>query len=187
MRLLALFLVLGCSYPLRAGARSTEPASLSLGEITGTSVKPLEAVLEAAPPQVFIVIDSPGGSVQAGLELVDYMRYAQRRGTQITCLVDGWAASMAGYVLAACDVRLMTKQSALMYHTVSVPFAPGGNQWDFERLVQRMRDLNRMLAIFIVGRLEGVSIAQFEARVKDWDWWVGHEEALRIGAVDGVL
>jgi ATP-dependent protease ClpP protease subunit len=133
-----------------------------------------------------IYIDSPGGSVDAGLKLVDVMRTAQRNGTKVTCIVDGWAASMAGYILQACDARYMTKQSAVMFHTVSVSFAPGGNQWDVERFAQRMREINKVLAIFIAGRLR-IPLAEYEDRVTDRDWWLGYEEALNVGAVDGVL
>jgi ATP-dependent protease ClpP protease subunit len=163
-----------------AGAYTT--ASLD-GAIDDASVAPLVAALGHPLEAFYLRIDSPGGSVSAGLELVTAMRAAQRRGTIIWCSVDGWAASMAAYVLQACNVRVMTKQSAIMFHTVSVPLTRGGNRWDFERLAQQLADANKMMAIFIAGRLN-ITLATYEANTRDRDWWVGYEEALVVGAVD---
>lgn len=191
-----LFALTGCvSHRLDFRAQLEEPldpppavfsASVALrGPMTDASVAPLVAVFEANPAHVTMTIDSPGGSVGAGLDLVDAMRAAQRSGTRITCVTDGWAASMAAYTFQACDVRLMTRQSAVMFHTVSVQFA-SGNQYDFERLARKMAGVNKMLAVFIAGRM-GMPIAEYEARVTDRDWWLGWEEALAAGAADGVL
>lgn len=159
--------------------------AVEIGPIGDMSLVRVMAALRGAPAHVVFKIDSPGGYVGAGLRMVDAMKYAQSQGTHITCVVDGMAASMAGYILMACDRRYMTRQSSLMFHTVSVG-GVDGNAWDFERLAKRMKELNKMLAIFIAGRMK-IPLAEYEAKTHDADWWVGYEEALEIGAIDGVL
>lgn len=181
---LALCALLACA-PL-AQAKAPSVAYADIGPIyTLDLIGPKIALLQRTDVVRFR-LNSPGGSVEAGMNFVDAMRAAQRRGTKIECVVDGMAASMAAYILQACDVRLMTAQSQIMFHTVSVDEVEGGNQWHFERLAQELAAWNKRLAIFIAGRLK-LSIEEYEARVYDRDYWVGFEEALKIGAVDGVL
>jgi ATP-dependent protease ClpP protease subunit len=169
--------------PARAEYRA-ETAVLA-GPVDEDSVAPLIELFAEAPASVTLVIDSPGGGVYAGLDLIEAMQNAQYRGTHITCAVPRLAASMASFILEACDVRLMGKQAALLFHTVSISMA-SGNRWDLVRLAKEMDSLNRRLAIFVSGRLT-ISFDEYQARVEDTDYWVGWEEAMEIGAIDGVL
>lgn len=155
------------------------------GEINDENLVAPSRALRKSAEEITLWIDSPGGSVDSGFTFIDTMRAAQRRGVRITCVVDGMAASMAGVILEACDVRLMTRQSSLLFHTVSIGYTPGGNQWDVERLAEKLKELNKLLSIFVVGRLN-ISLECYEAHVKDKDWWLGYAEALEVGAVDGV-
>lgn len=160
--------------------------TVAINDVTAEGLMVAVIALTVAPPELTFVIDSPGGSVDVGVAFVELMREAQAKGTRITCKVPdrGMAASMATYILEACDVRYMGKQSALLFHTVSVSQVKG-NQWDIERLTRQMDSWNRMLAIFISGRMR-ITLGEYLARVADRDWLVGWEEAIAIGAVDGV-
>lgn len=141
-------------------------------------------VLESAPRAIHLMIDSPGGSVRVGVGFIEIMRSAQESGTVILCTIPsgGMAASMAAVIFERCDVRTMERGSALMFHTVSVGGVEG-NQWDMERLARYMASLNRRLAILASAKLS-ISLAEYEARVADNDWWLGWEEAVAVGAAD---
>lgn len=196
-RLAALVLLLAsaCVSPHRAfpqfSAQYHTPAPQMLyleTEIDEMSVLPLILDFQNARGNVVLTINSPGGGVWAGLELIESMREAQSRGVSITCLVpkNGMAASMAAAVLQSCDTRLMARRGAsLLFHTVSVGEV-SGNQFDFERLTRMMRSLNKRLAILCSARLK-ISLADYEANVADFDWWLGADESLAVGAVDGLL
>ena len=66
-----------------------------------------------------IVFDSPGGSVIAGLALYDFIQQVREAGHPVTTSAIGMAASMAGILLQAGDVRIMGKECWLLIHEIS--------------------------------------------------------------------
>lgn len=157
------------------------------GEITAISVLPLAAAIAKHPAEIHIRIDSEGGDVETGFELVTIMRAARRAGTRIVCTVPngGQAQSMAVYVLQGCSYRQMGRQSFLMFHTISTSNT-SGNAWALRKEAQRLDGLNVRMSSFIAGRLK-LTLKRYMAQVWDRDWYVGAEEALAIGAVDRVF
>lgn len=65
-----------------------------------------------------LVINSPGGSVEAGMFIVSAVELAKARGFKIQCYVPGFAASMAFQILAHCDERYVLRNSYLLWHPV---------------------------------------------------------------------
>ena len=65
---------------------------------------------------ISIIINSPGGSVLAGLQLVEAIHVAQNRGVSINCAVTTLAASMAYVILSECDKRYAFNNSLLLFH-----------------------------------------------------------------------
>lgn len=176
----ALLLLVSCV----AGPASA--ASL-LGPVTDDSVAPLIEALTSAPRggTVNILFDSPGGSVGAGMDLLEQMRAAKRRNVKIVCLVDGTAASMTAVLFQACDVRGMTKGSVLLFHTCSVSDV-GGNVAELARVIQYMNEVNKMLAIVASAHMN-ITLAEYEARVAGKDWILSPAEAVAVGASDVVV
>lgn len=70
---------------------------------------------ESALP-INLVINSPGGSVLAGLQVVEAIHIAQERGVVVRCAVTNLAASMAFLILAECDERYALANSLLLFH-----------------------------------------------------------------------
>ena len=69
---------------------------------------------EKAP--IFIIIDSPGGSVMAGARFIQAMDRAKAAGSDIHCIVEGMAASMAMHIFGNCSVRYAFETSFLLWH-----------------------------------------------------------------------
>jgi len=66
---------------------------------------------------IIIDIDSPGGSVAAGLELVEYIETMRTlHNVTVSCNVGEMAASMAFYVLTFCDYRYTKRKTKLLWH-----------------------------------------------------------------------
>lgn len=80
-----------------------------------------EAMVKSAKDkQVDIVINSPGGYVNVGYELITQMELLRAGGVKIRCFVGDQAASMAFMLLLSCDERYATPTSSLMWHSARV-------------------------------------------------------------------
>lgn len=136
------------------------------------------------------IINSPGGEVIAGMAMYDYLMYLRTQGHKITTVAIGYAASMAGILLQAGDVRVMGREAYVLIHEVS--FGAGGKIGEVEDEVAFVRKIqDRVLHIFSKRSLAaqpktGLTVKQFENKWKRRDWWLDSDEALKIGVVDEI-
>jgi ATP-dependent Clp protease, protease subunit len=140
--------------------------------------------LQMADPKkdINIYINSPGGSVTAGLAIYDTMQF-------VTCDVAtycvGIAASMGAVLLAAGTrgKRYALPNSDIMIHQVS-----GGAQGtasDVERTVEWMFKIKKRL-IHILSQHTGKTEEQVGLD-SDRDYWMSAEDAKAYGVVDEVV
>lgn len=140
--------------------------------------------LQMADPKkdIHIYINSPGGSVTAGLAIYDTMQF-------VTCDVNtyciGIAASMGAVLLTAGTEgkRFCLPNSHVMIHQVS-----GGAQGtasDVERTVEFMFTLKKSLNA-IISKHTGKTLDQVESDA-DRDNYMSAEDATAYGLVDRVL
>ncbi|MCX8510896.1 MAG: ATP-dependent Clp protease proteolytic subunit [Verrucomicrobiota bacterium] len=138
--------------------------------------------MEDPKKDIHIYINSPGGSVTAGLAIYDTMQF-------MTCDVNtyciGMAASMGAVLLAAGarGKRFALPNSDIMIHQVSG--GASGTASDVERTVEYMFKLKKRL-IRILADHTGKS----EEQVKfdsDRDYYMSAEEAKEYGLVDEVV
>jgi ATP-dependent Clp endopeptidase proteolytic subunit ClpP len=130
-----------------------------------------------------IVFSSPGGSIIDGFELFDFIQELRNKGHHITTGSLGMAASMAGILLQAGDVRWIGHQAWLMIHRAA--FGAIGKTYEVEdevKLVKRIEE--RCVDIFVSrSRLSNLKIK------RNWDrkdWWIDADEAVSLGLVDEV-
>ena len=138
--------------------------------------------MEDPKRDINIYINSPGGSVTAGLAIYDTMQF-------VTCDVAtycvGIAASMAAILLTAGTKgkRYALPNSDIMIHQVS-----GGAQGtasDVERTVEYMFKLKKRL-IGILALHTGKTGEQIQAD-SDRDYWITAQQAKDYGLVDEVV
>lgn len=127
-------------------------------------------------------INSPGGSVYAGLGVYDTMQYVS---PDVATICIGMAASMGSVLLAAGTTgkRAALKHSRVMMHQPSG--AIGGQATDIEITVKEIRKLKREL-YDIVTHHSNQSVERVEADF-DRDYWMTATEAKEYGLVDEVL
>jgi ATP-dependent protease ClpP protease subunit len=65
---------------------------------------------------IYILIDSPGGSVLAGIKFIQMMDRLKSEGIEIHCSVYGMAASMAMHIFGNCSHRYAFETSLLLWH-----------------------------------------------------------------------
>ncbi len=75
---------------------------------------------KASSEPIDIVINSPGGSVLAGLQFLSAMDVAKARGVTFRCVVPFLAASMGFQIFANCDERYALKYAMLLWHPVKI-------------------------------------------------------------------
>ena len=138
--------------------------------------------MEDPKRDINLYINSPGGSVTAGLAIYDTMQF-------VTCDVAtycvGIAASMAAVLLTAGTKgkRYALPNSDVMLHQVS-----GGAQGpasDVERTVEYMFKLKKRL-IGIIAHHTGKTDAQIQ-QDSDRDYWITAQQAKDYGLVDEVV
>jgi ATP-dependent Clp protease protease subunit len=127
-------------------------------------------------------INSPGGSVYAGLGIYDTMQFVS---PDISTICIGVAASMSCVLLGAGTKgkRAALKHARIMMHQPSG--AIGGQASDIEITVNEIRKLKREL-YDIVNRHTGRAIEQIEEDF-DRDYWLTSDQAKDYGFVDEVL
>ncbi len=127
-------------------------------------------------------INSPGGSVYAGLGVYDTMQYVS---PDIATICIGVAASMGSVLLTAGTKgkRAALKHSRIMMHQPSG--AIGGQATDIEITVKEIRKLKHELYEIVSGHT-GQSIEKIGDDF-DRDYWMTAPEAKEYGLVDEVL
>lgn len=127
-------------------------------------------------------INSPGGSVYAGLGVYDTMQYVTPDVATITI---GVAASMAAVLMCAGThgKRTALKHSRIMMHQPSA--GAGGQASDIEITVNQVKKLKREL-YEVVSTHSGQDVDRIAADF-DRDFWMTAQEAKEYGLVDEVL
>lgn len=140
--------------------------------------------LEAENPEkdITFYINSPGGSVTAGMSIYDTMQYVK---CDIATLCMGQAASMGSFLLAAGTdgKRYSLPNSRIMIHQPMGGFQGQATDIDIQaREILRMKDeLNRLLAHHTKRPLEKIT-ADTER-----DYFMSASEAQEYGIIDKVL
>lgn len=131
-----------------------------------------------------IVFNSPGGSIIDGFALFDYIQMLRRKGHHITTTTLGMAASMAGVLLQAGDVRRMGAEAVILIHEAS--FGAMGKTGEVEDTMELVKKLQKRIVKIFASRSK-MSVREIERRWKRKDWWITSDEALKLGLVDEVL
>ena len=140
--------------------------------------------LDTADPgkDISIYLNSPGGSVYAGLGIYDTMQYIS---SNVGTICTGMAASMAAVLLVA---GAKGKRSALQHSRVMIHQPMGGMQGqasDMEITVREIQKLKNELYQIIADH-SGNTFDKIAAD-SDRDYWMTAQEALEYGMIDRVL
>ncbi|MBI1392341.1 MAG: ATP-dependent Clp protease proteolytic subunit [Alphaproteobacteria bacterium] len=140
--------------------------------------------LEAENPkkEISFYINSPGGSVSAGMAMYDTMQFIR---PAVSTMVTGMAASMGSLLLTAGakDLRFSLPNSRIMVHQPSGGFQ--GQASDIERHAQDIIKIKRRLnEIYVKHTGQPYEVIE---RTLDRDHFMDPEEAVEFGLVDKVI
>ena len=140
--------------------------------------------LDSVDPEkdISLYINSPGGSVYAGLGIYDTMQLV---GCDVATICTGLAASMGAVLLTA---GAKGKRSALPHSRVMIHQPLGGAQGqasDIEITAREIMKTKREL-YEILSAHSGVALKKIE-KDADRDYWLSAREAKEYGLIDEVL
>lgn len=146
-----------------------------------------EAIIHGRHHPQNLIISSGGGSLLAGLDVIATIRQAQKHGIKVWARVNSVAASMAAYVMLACDHRSMSPIASLMLHG----WEEGGGNHGVDKKTRAALDENiRYMEASIVALVRERSTLT-EERIAEIFADSSHkyftaEQALEAGLVDEV-
>ncbi|WBB77679.1 ATP-dependent Clp protease proteolytic subunit [Micromonospora sp. WMMD882] len=137
---------------------------------------------EDSERDIYLYVNSPGGSVSAGMAVYDTMRYVRN---DVATLALGFAGSMGQFLLCAgaAGKRYALPHSRIMMHQPSGGM--GGTATDITIQAENMLHVKRTMQE-LIARHSGRTVAEIE-RDSDRDRWFTAEQAREYGLVDEVL
>jgi ATP-dependent Clp protease protease subunit len=131
---------------------------------------------------IWLYINSPGGSVTAGMAIFDTMQWVK---PDVATVAMGMAASMGQFLLSAGTPgkRYATPHARVMMHQPSGGI--GGTASDIKIQAEQMLHIKKQMAQLIAEHT-GQTLEQIEAD-SDRDRWFTAEEAKAYGFVDHVV
>ncbi|MET7670118.1 ClpP family protease [Micromonospora luteifusca] len=137
---------------------------------------------EDADRDIFLYINSPGGSVSAGMAVYDTMRYVRN---DVATLALGFAGSMGQFLLCAgaAGKRYALPHSRIMMHQPSGGM--GGTAADITIQAENMLHVKRTMQE-LIAQHSGRTLDEIQ---QDWDRdrWFTAEQAREYGLIDEVL
>jgi ATP-dependent Clp protease protease subunit len=140
--------------------------------------------LESEDPEkeIYMYINSPGGSVSAGMAIYDTMQYI---AAPVATLCMGQAASMGALLLGAGEagMRYSLPHSRIMIHQ---PLGGAqGQATDIniqaKEIMRLKEELNNILALHTGQKMEKIR------RDTERDYFMSSEDALKYGLIDKVM
>jgi ATP-dependent Clp protease, protease subunit len=138
---------------------------------------------EDSKKDIKLYINSPGGSVTAGMAIYDTMQFVK---ADVSTISIGVAASMGAFLLAAGKKgkRLALPNSEILLHQVAVD-SIGGQATEIEisarQILKTKQRLNQLLA-----KHTGQTLAKVE-KDTERDFWLSAEEAKAYGVIDEII
>lgn len=130
-----------------------------------------------------LYINSPGGSVTAGLAIYDTMQFVK---SDVSTISIGVAASMGAFLLASGKKgkRFALPNAEILLHQVAVD-SIGGQATEIEisarQILKTKQRLNQLLA-----KHTGQTLAKVE-KDTERDFWLSAEEAKAYGVIDDII
>jgi len=140
--------------------------------------------LESEDPErdIYIYVNSPGGSVSAGLGIYDTMQYIR---PEVSTVCVGMAASMGAFLLAsgAKGKRASLPHSRIMIHQPS-----GGAQGQESDIVIQAREIEKIRTLLeeLLAKHTGKEVQQIRED-SERDRWMNAKEALDYGIIDAIF
>jgi ATP-dependent Clp protease protease subunit len=138
--------------------------------------------IETKHNTIYLYINSPGGDVMAGLEIINYIKSLQKRNKEIICIAHN-AMSMAFVIFQYCSKRYILYSSTLMQYQMSLGVK--GKLYDINSRMSYLNSLELKINQDQATRLN-MSLPNFTRLIQN-DWWMYAEDILLNNAADKIV
>lgn len=130
--------------------------------------------------EIKLYINSPGGSIPNGFDLIDFMDSFH---IPITTIGTGTIASMATLLLVSGKKRYVTRNSHLLVHQFRAGF--NGKREEILDYLKHLEDIQQQLISYLA---EHTNMNEHQvSRLLKNESWLTPEQALEMGFVDGII
>lgn len=132
---------------------------------------------------IYVYIDSPGGDVDSGQKIIQYINFKKDTNKTIMCIA--WEAhSMAFNILQACTYRYVLQDSKMMQHQMSLKNVVG----NIENINSYMRITNKMYDKLILDASKriGLSVEAYKIKIMN-DWYLYGSEIVENNVADAMI
>lgn len=155
-----------------------------VNDVTASLIVAQLLYLESEDPDkdIYLYINSPGGSITSGMAIFDTMQYIK---PQVSTICTGMAASMGAFLLAAGEKgkRFALPNSEILVHQPLGGFQGQATDIDIhaKRILKTKESLNRILS-----ERTGQTIEKIQHDVER-DYFMSAPEAMEYGLIDEVI
>jgi len=154
------------------------------GPVTSTSIAELiTQLIEKTADVRYIFLNTNGGSVNAGLKLINVINDLGNYGIEVNCIADT-AISMGFVIFQSCTNRYVLSHSTLMQHQMSLN-GVGGKLLEINSYMSHINNIEDELNGLQAERIN-ISQTEFENKISN-DWWLTTSEAIRLNVADTVV
>lgn len=130
---------------------------------------------------IYLVLDTPGGSVYAGDQFIQFLK-----GYKNIQTITIFAASMGAMIVELhAGKRFITDNGILMFHRASGRFEGQFEEGELESQLNFWKAMIRSMEDSVAKRV-GLSLEEYKRYIKD-EWWLRGEKAISMGAADEVI
>lgn len=130
---------------------------------------------------IYLVLDSPGGSIYAGDNFIQFAKTVKNLHT-----ITIFSASMAaGIAQALPGKRYITEHGQFMFHRASMSMSGQVSDGEFESRLAMVKRVIRRMEIANASRMN-ISLPVYKQKVKD-EWWMDASESVANRAADAVV
>ena len=143
--------------------------------------KKLDATLKSGYP-IYLILNTPGGSIQSGLELIEFMKSLNRPVHTVTI----FAASMGWQIAQHLGNRYVLNYGVLMSHKAS-----GGFRGEFPGQLDNRRNFwgrrLHLMDLTTVKRTKGKQTVKSYQAAYENELWLGGIDSVKLGYADRVV
>jgi ATP-dependent Clp protease protease subunit len=149
---------------------------------SSTASKFINDIEQLKNKNIYIYINSPGGSVLEGEKIIQYMEYKKLTNHTLLCIADK-AYSMAFHIFQQCNFRYVLPSSSIMQHQMSLEIS--GSLKNIQNYINFIERINKRF-INIESKKLNITKNEYKKRIES-DWWLYGEEIIKEKGADLLL